>query len=957
MLDPERGGEAAPSGRWMRVREAVEGALALAITERAAYLDTACGGDHALRTDIERLIATCERVGDADPLFDISAAEFAAPLVAEVEARQTRLRERMLGLLRDGVAGTYEVQREIGAGGMATVYLAHDLKHRRAVAIKVLRPDLTASLGVDRFVAEIQVMAQLQHPNLVPLLDSGETNGLLYYVMPFVDGETLRSRLSERAELPIAEITRVMRELATALAYAHAKGVVHRDIKPENVLLTGGVALLADFGVAKALLASSVEQRGPATTAGMVIGTPAYMSPEQLLGDASVDQRTDLYAMGLIAYEMLTGKPPFDEPSVHGVATAQVFHTPVPIQERRSALPAPLASLVMRCLEKRPADRPQTAAEIVQALDELATSGARARPAPHRPRARSRISAFALGAVIVLGIAFGTRALIARRAPASSQMRAMAGSRLLIAPFENFTGDPRFELIGRIVADRLTFSVAQAGTIGVVPTNIVLMTLRDTSGGTAERFRRLSEATHARLLLSGSVLLRKDSLLLRGQVMDAATGKVAFTLESASAAAGDPVAAVDALGDRLSGALGMREISLIPAVTRAPKYAAYQQFAAGFDRFAVQGDGAGSRPFFARAIAIDSTYARAYLLLARQDINLGQYARGDSILRRLDEIPMPLSESDRLFRQYSQAELDGDLARMLLMQQRAVALDSNSLSLQLVGEAALHLLRLDLAVPAYERADSAYQLIGGAASVTQTTGLGFAYHLAGAYDREGALWRGRRDKLPSPLSGAGARLRALAGLHQAVVALALADTMLGASSDSMGSAARDVVTGAQEFDAHDDPVTARRLARLASVWYARHPAARPSSARLVREGLALLVSGSTDDAARLFARAARDTSRLDAAGYLGVIAASNGERVRAGAIADSLGSLRRPWLHGEHLYWRAAIIGALGEHALAVQLLRQANHEGQAMMSWHAAPPLAALRGFPPFEDLIRPRR
>ncbi|HEV7993262.1 MAG TPA: serine/threonine-protein kinase [Gemmatimonadaceae bacterium] len=956
MTDPERARDDTPPERWTRVRAAVEGALALPADERDAYVDSVCGDDPTLRTAVERLLVACERVDEADSLFARPAAEFAAPLVSAVDAQQARTRGRTLALLRDGLASEYEIEREIGAGGMATIYLAHDRKHHRAVAIKVLRPDLAASLGVDRFVAEIQVMAQLQHPNLVPLLDSGETNGLLYYVMPFVDGQTLRSRMADRTALPIAEATRVMRELATALAYAHAKGVVHRDIKPENVLLSGGVALLADFGIAKALLASTIETRGATTTTGVAIGTPAYMAPEQLLGEAGVDQRADLYALGMITYEMLTGEPPFAGRSVQDVATAHVFDAPGPIQDGHRSLPASLASLVMQCLEKRPADRPQHAAEIVRVLDELATSGERASTVlpPRRRRGRTRLAAYALGAGALLAAAWGVRTTRARGALAMKP--AAVGSRLLIAPFENLTGDPRFDLIGRIVAERLSFDVAQVGKIGVVPSNVVLMALRDTSEGMAERMRNISDVTHAGLLLSGSVLLRSDSLLMHGQATDVATGQIVFTLESATAASDDPIAAIDALGDRLRGALGTREIGIFPAVTRAPKYAAYQQFAAGFDRFAVQGDGMGSRPFFERAIAIDSSYARAYLLLSRQYLNAGEYARSDSILRRLDRLPFPLSESDRLFRMYSQAELDGDLPRMLLAQQKVVALDSNPLSLELSGEAGLFLLRADVAVPAYERADSAFQLIGGHALVAQTIGLGFSYHLAGAHDREVDLWRRRGAQFANPALGAGARFRAFAGHHQPAPALELAETVLPPGDDSAGSAARELMIGAQEFRAHGDPATALRLSRIAGVWYAAHPVSRASSQRLVQEGLALLMSGSADGAARRFGLAARDTTRLDAAGYLGLIAVSKGERARARIIADSLGALRRPFLFGANLYWRAAILGALGERELAVQLLAEAHREGQMMMSWHADAAFDSLRSFPAFQSLVRPR-
>ena len=205
------------------------------------------------------------------------------------------------------------LERELGQGGMATVYLAEDLRHHRKVALKLLRPELAATLGPDRFLREIQIAAQLQHPHILPLLDSGEVDGFLYYVMPYVDGESLRARLARQGELSVAEAARVLREVADALSYAHERGVVHRDIKPDNVLLSGRHALVTDFGVAKAV--SEATGRQALTTAGVALGTPTYMAPEQATADPHTDHRVDLYALGATAYELLTGRPPFVAPT------------------------------------------------------------------------------------------------------------------------------------------------------------------------------------------------------------------------------------------------------------------------------------------------------------------------------------------------------------------------------------------------------------------------------------------------------------------------------------------------------------------------------------------------------------------------------------------------------------------------------------------------------------------
>jgi len=229
--------------------------------------------------------------------------------------------------LRSALADRYRLDRQVGQGGMATVYLADDLKHNRRVALKVLRPELAAALGHERFVREIEIAAQLQHPHILPLFDSGEAEGFLYYVMPFVDGESLRERLSREGSMPIPEAVRILREVVDALAHAHQHGVVHRDIKPDNVMLSGRHAVVTDFGVAKAVSAAGSDKL---TTVGMALGTPTYMSPEQAMGETNLDQRADIYSVGALAYELFTGHPPFEKATAQQLLSAHVLEKPAP---------------------------------------------------------------------------------------------------------------------------------------------------------------------------------------------------------------------------------------------------------------------------------------------------------------------------------------------------------------------------------------------------------------------------------------------------------------------------------------------------------------------------------------------------------------------------------------------------------------------------------------------------
>jgi serine/threonine-protein kinase len=269
----------------------------------------------------------------------------------------------------DALRDRFRLERELGQGGMATVYLAEDLKHHRKVAVKVMRPEIAQSLGAARFLREIEIAAQLTHPHILPLHDSGEAAGFLYYVMPYVEGESLRARLAREGALPPADAARYLREVADALAYAHARGVVHRDVKPENVMLSGRHALVMDFGIAKAVS----EAGGGLTTVGVSIGTPAYMSPEQAVADPNVDHRADLYAFGVMGYEMLAGRTPFDGMAPQQVLAAHVTRAPEPLAARAPNCPPVLATLLMQCLEKYPGARPQSAAELVPLLEPATT--------------------------------------------------------------------------------------------------------------------------------------------------------------------------------------------------------------------------------------------------------------------------------------------------------------------------------------------------------------------------------------------------------------------------------------------------------------------------------------------------------------------------------------------------------------------------------------------------------
>ncbi len=383
----------------------------------------------------------------------------------------------LLEQLRGALGSAYEIERELGGGGMSRVFAATDRALARRVAIKVVLPELAGGVDAERFRREIQVAASLQHPHIVPLLNTGAAGDLLYYIMPLVEGESVRARLTRQGELPLDECVRLLREIADALAYAHAHGIVHRDIKPDNILLAGRHAQITDFGIARAL---SVEADAtPLTTTGLLLGTPAYMSPEQAAGAGQIDHRSDIYAFGVLAYEMLAGEPPFRSPTLAALLAAHLNRTPAPVSELRPAVPPELAALVMRCLEKHPADRPQSAGEIREALEALPTltPGTIAKGAERLPRPRRRPRWLALGALTAVagGLVLWAALRPHHAVPLPGAVVALpqavdsTGSRTAVAvlPFDNMSAQADNEYLSDGITEELISAVTNISGLRV----------------------------------------------------------------------------------------------------------------------------------------------------------------------------------------------------------------------------------------------------------------------------------------------------------------------------------------------------------------------------------------------------------------------------------------------------------------------------------------------------------
>jgi eukaryotic-like serine/threonine-protein kinase len=446
------------------------------------------------------------------------------------------------------------LDRELGRGGMSIVYLARDLRHDRLVAVKILRPDVPA--GAERFVREIKVISLLVHPNIVPLFDSGAVDGFPFFVMPYIEGESLRRRLQREGRLEIGQAVRIAGEVGEALEFAHGRDILHRDIKPENILLQAGHAVVTDFGVARALSeAVTGEKAGDRLTEqGRVLGTAEYMSPEQASGDRDVDGRTDVYSLGCVLYEMLTGRPPFTGDSPREVLARRFRESPRPVREVRPEIPPHLEAVVQTAIAGDPANRFATATDFLTAL--RSPAGAPPNTAP--PTRSRRWLRWTTGMV-------GIGALVALAAHDNGQPR-FDPRRVVVARLSNETGDSEFSYLSALATDHLTAALAGAPGV-VVATSATVMPSRLTrfdSLDDPERLRALAQETAAGTVVSGSYFRRGDRISLQAEITDANHGTLLEAVGPVTSPLDRPSDAMDSLGLGLEAAI-RRQLHTGPA--------------------------------------------------------------------------------------------------------------------------------------------------------------------------------------------------------------------------------------------------------------------------------------------------------------------------------------------------------------------------------------------------------
>ena len=591
----------------------------------------------------------------------------------------------LLESLQASLGTAYTLERELGGGGMSRVFVARETALGRSVVIKVLPGEMAGQVSMDRFMREIALAARLQHPHIVPLHSAGEASGLPYFTMPFVEGESLRARLARHGEFPISDGVRMLREIASALAYAHSHGVVHRDIKPDNVLLSGGVAMVTDFGVAKALSASTDGDQSGGTSQGVALGTPGYMAPEQATADPAIDHRADVYAFGVLAYELLAGQPPFAGRTPQALLAAHVSEAPEPIALRRSSVPAALGSLVMQCLEKRPADRPQSAEEVVRALDAIVGG---TKPAPAAQGTRGVAGWFGLRRMVGVSAVVSVVVLVATVGYAARQ-RALGPRSIAVLPCDNASRDTAFDYIAEGMSDELRTQLRKE-----VPN--LTVTARSSSvafKGSRVDVRAIGKSLKVATVLQCTVSRLGSSIHVTSELVNTADGSVIWN-DALDRDAKDFSVVKDSITRSVAGALKLALASLNGRARQPQNPLAHDLYLRGqfalnkasepdlrqallfFDR-ALEKDSSMAEAyagiawtwgFFAdaymspaeaypkakvaalKAIALDSTIAEAYSALAMATAMLDwDFTGGESLLRRSIELNPKLAESHSMY--------------------------------------------------------------------------------------------------------------------------------------------------------------------------------------------------------------------------------------------------------------------------------------------------------------------
>jgi tetratricopeptide (TPR) repeat protein/TolB-like protein len=868
--------------------------------------------------------------------------------------------------LKDSLADRFTVEREIGRGGMATVYLARDLRHDRLVALKVLHPEISHALGAERFLREIAIAARLSHPHILPLYDSGEANGSLFFVMPFIEGESLREHLTREVQLPLAEAVRLTIEISEALEYAHEQGIVHRDIKPENILISGAHAIVADFGIARAITQS---RDGTLTETGMALGSPKYMSPEQASGDSRLDGRTDIYSLGCVLYEMLVGEAPFTGPTAPIIIAKRFAGPPTSIRKLRPTIPVQIEAATEKALAMLPADRYSNAREFATALaiDASDVTLSSRRSPSTQPRERLRVMLAALTVLLVLGAGALFRTTMgARTISRGPPPAALDTKRVAVAVFENHTGDRSLDPIGTMAADWITSGLMQSGALDVVDVGAVYSRGRDSAGVPTDPLAFARE-NGAGTVIFGSYDLAADSVVLRASLMDVGSGRLLRSLEPTKSARAAPERGIDLLRQQALTAVAARGSPLVgtgASSAHLPTFAAYQAFVAGQTLIWQENRNSDEAlDDFRRAAQLDPSFWIAQIWLASTAADVSECETTDSVARALAPHIGQLAPVERLSLQNvvsrCRGEADAIYHRAV---ERAQAEPGSSYYKFLLGVQANGASRPRAAVQALLDLDPERDLswMSARARIYYWSNLAASYHQLDEHEKELQTARDFLKRFPNRPGGIRMEVVALAALGRGDDVLDRLE-QLRSMPPSIFSTAITFLNAAMELLAHDgDGGVADQIAQREVIWYR---SLSPDDERNITDLLAtvqiLEFLHRYDEAKSLVDLISSDTTlRSDSLEFIGnfaVLAAWRGDRAESARKVHELAAIKGPYLRGQPTFYRAEVAAILGDSD-ALPLLRSAIANGTNPQDAHANPAFASLWHSPAFQELLRPR-
>ena len=865
----------------------------------------------------------------------------------------------------DAALGTgFRITRELGGGGMSRVFLAEDIEHGRNIVVKVVPGDLAGQVNIDRFRREIKVAAKLQHPCIVPVLSSGDAGGLPYYTMPFVEGESLRAKMSREHGLSVAESLRILRDISGAVAYAHEHGIVHRDIKPENILVTKHHAVLADFGVAKALT-ESTRSSAPLTSVGVALGTPAYMAPEQAAADPSVDHRADIYALGVVAYEMLAGRHPFEGRSSQSMLAAHAIEQPNSVSVHRPSLPAPLAGLVTRMMAKHPGDRPQSADEVLNEIDHVSTpseTAARPRAAASSGDGRRRrlivLSGMAGALVTIVAISMFAFKGGFKAAPL------VTSKVLLLDP--SSTGSASATMAADRILNAMNLGLAKVSSAHVIPAS-------DEAASAPDKAAALGRQVGAANVVTTRVYQVGDSLQVQFQLIDAKSGDIIRALTPGQVGLNASSAELDRAVDPLLTVVGfvtspMLGREMIPLST-IPTFAAFQEFETGVTQ-TISLDpisAGGARRRFLAAFALDSNFIQARLWLMWLQRSSGATRNLVAAAYMHDTL-----QAYVLDRRTAMSPFEADIADFVF--DRLGTERGLQALRKIVAVNPLNPMRRDLPVILADlnrpyAADSA--LVNFLATdPTLDTTLNFwitraaLYHYTKDYKKGLDAAQRARKIAPADLASLRAELVALAAIGDtASISRRLEVVAVATRNRTWFDFAGDLylMTG-QELLVHGFSAAGKEISAKATSWFdKRTPDEWRSQPVAFRGALAYLVANRIADAERILVALMKE--QPEDRRYLGTygrLLAAKGDTAGALRIAAQLAQLPGEKFGGTPAFERAQISAELGRRDEAIALLQEAFSQGVGFASYrsrlHSFQNFARMRGYPPFDALITPQ-